>query len=67
MAAPPAKLDDLLTIDQLADRYDLDRATLQNWRWLGKGPRGIKVGRNVMYPVAEVARWEASRTRVRLA
>jgi predicted DNA-binding transcriptional regulator AlpA len=65
-AAAPVRLDDLLTIDQLAERYGLDRRTLQNWRWQRTGPRGIKVGRNVLYPAAEVAAWERSQTRVRL-
>jgi hypothetical protein len=41
-AVAPVRLHDLLTIDQLAARYQLDRRTLQNWRWRGDGPRASR-------------------------
>ncbi len=37
-------------------------ATLIKYRWLGKGPRFIKLGRKVLYDIDELDRWiEASR------
>jgi hypothetical protein len=32
--------------------------TLANWRWLGKGPKFSKVGRDVRYEWADVYAWE---------
>ncbi len=34
--------------------------TLANWRWLKKGPRYTKVGRDVRYEWADVYEWLAS-------
>lgn len=59
MAAP----DRLWTEAELAARYGLSPRTLRNWRAAGTGPRFIKVGRRVLYPEPEVARWEANRPR----
>ena len=36
-------------------------ATLRNWRVIGKGPRFIRVGRNVRYRLADIIAWEADR------
>jgi helix-turn-helix protein len=35
-------------------------ATLQKWRWEGKGPRFLKVGRLVRYRRSELERYLAS-------
>jgi hypothetical protein len=29
------------------------------WRMIGYGPRGVRIGRQVLYPADEVARFEA--------
>lgn len=36
--------------------------TLTQWRYLGKGPGYIKVGRRVLYPLASVLEYEAANT-----
>ena len=36
--------------------------TLANWRCLGVGPKFTKAGGRILYPVAEVERWEARQT-----
>lgn len=59
--APP--VERLWTAAELAERYGISPLTLRNWRYLGIGPRPIKVGRNALYPESEVARWEANRRR----
>jgi hypothetical protein len=46
---------------QLADRWALSPRTLEQWRWRGVGPRYLKIGGRVIYPLAEVERYEASR------
>lgn len=53
-----------LTPEQLAARW-LNRITprtLANWRCLGLGPRFRKIGGRILYPIAEVEDWEATRT-----
>ncbi|NKD76581.1 helix-turn-helix domain-containing protein [Haematospirillum sp. H1815] len=47
-----------LTQTELAQRWNMARATLTNWRCLGRGPAYIKISSNILYPVAEVIRWE---------
>jgi len=38
----------------LANRLGVSRSTLQSWRYSGRGPRFIKLGRMVRYRVADV-------------
>ena len=37
------------TQEQLAERWHLSPRTLEQWRWLGKGPRFLKIGGRVLY------------------
>lgn len=48
-----------LSIDDLAARWDMNRNSLANWRTQGKGPRFIKIGKSVLYPLQEVEAYEA--------
>lgn len=48
-----------LTEQQLAARWQMSVRTLQNWRWQGRGPRYLKIGARVLYPVEEVEAHEA--------
>ena len=32
-------------------------ASIYRWRYLGQGPRGIRVGRHVRFRLADVERW----------
>jgi len=47
----------LATPDKVAGFLGLPIATLAQWRYLGKGPRWIKVGRHVRYRMADVEHW----------
>lgn len=47
-----------LTPEQLAARLHLKPQTLANWRCIGLGPRFIKFGKKVLYPIDEVEKWE---------
>lgn len=54
---------ELLAPAELASRYKgrVTERTLANWRSTGQGPRFIKVGGRVMYPVDSVIAWEQRR------
>jgi predicted DNA-binding transcriptional regulator AlpA len=54
---------DLLDEAKLAARLDLSRATLQNWRYAGKGPRYIKIGRLIRYRNPDVDAYLKAQTR----
>jgi predicted site-specific integrase-resolvase len=43
-----------LRADKAAEFLDVSVATLAKWRWLGVGPRFIRVGRSIRYPVEEL-------------
>jgi predicted DNA-binding transcriptional regulator AlpA len=60
VAAQPERL---WTEDELAQRWQLSPRTLRNWRYLGTGPRAIKVGRSALYPEAEILKWERAQPR----
>lgn len=45
---------DLLDEPTLASRLGISRATLQSWRYAGRGPRFIKLGRMVRYRAGDV-------------
>ena len=45
---------------QLAQRWDLSPRTLEQWRWQGKGPRYLKIGSRVIYPLPEIEAYEAA-------
>ncbi|MFJ2580003.1 helix-turn-helix transcriptional regulator [Kitasatospora aureofaciens] len=47
-----------LTTKDVANRYRTTPATVRYWRHTGYGPRGIRIGRQVLYPVAELHRFE---------
>jgi predicted DNA-binding transcriptional regulator AlpA len=51
----------------LAGRLGISRSTLQSWRYAGRGPRFIKLGRLVRYRVSDVDAYLVANTRGRLA
>lgn len=58
--APPvstALLDSLITPDTLADRLEVTRRVVDEWRVRGTGPVYIRVGRTVRYEPAAVDAW----------
>ncbi|OZD57749.1 excisionase [Rhodococcus sp. 06-1059B-a] len=42
-------MTDLLTPDELEARYGTKTSTLAQWRYLGKGPKFVKLGRKIFY------------------
>lgn len=47
-----------LTTQETAARLRVNVGTLANWRVRGEGPRFIKLGRKVLYPLAELEAFE---------
>jgi hypothetical protein len=43
--------------EEIAERYRTSDSTVRYWRMTGYGPRGIRIGRQVLYPADEVARF----------
>ena len=52
-----------LTPKEAAARLRTSAQVLSNWRIKGIGPKYIKMGRKVLYPVAQLEIWEDSRLR----
>jgi len=52
-----------LTQDQLADRWQMSPRTLERWRWLGEGPRFLKLGGRVVYRLEDIEAYETEQLR----
>jgi predicted DNA-binding transcriptional regulator AlpA len=55
---PDQAEDPWLTSADLAKRYKTQQPTIRQWRFQRTGPRGVKIGRKVLYRLSEVQRWE---------
>jgi predicted site-specific integrase-resolvase len=53
----------LLTPNDLAERWKLTPATLSQWRWNGKGPYFMKLGRRILYRIEDVENFEQEQRR----
>jgi hypothetical protein len=51
-------VDRYLTTAEVAERYRTADSTVRYWRHIGYGPKGVKVGRRVLYSEAELTRFE---------
>jgi hypothetical protein len=49
-----------LTTEEVSERYrgQVTVGTLRNWRAMRIGPAFVKVGKAVLYPVAELDAWD---------
>lgn len=47
----------------LARRWRISPRTLERWRWLGQGPRYLKIGGRVVYRAEDVEAYEAEQAR----
>ena len=56
-------MEDLMTPDELAAYAGTKTTTLAHWRYIGKGPRFVKIGRSVRYRAEDVRAWLESQTR----
>ena len=45
---------------ELAQRWSLSQRTLERWRWVGCGPRYLKIGGRVVYRLADIEAYEAA-------
>jgi len=52
--------NELLTAAELAKRWrgKITEGTLANWRAQGKGPRFVKMGGVILYPLDQVEKYE---------
>lgn len=50
--------DAYLTVPEVADRYRTTVPVVRYWRHTGYGPKGVTVGRRVLYPRAEIERFD---------
>jgi predicted DNA-binding transcriptional regulator AlpA len=48
---------ELMNAAELGQRLSKSTAALANWRYLGLGPRFVKVGKAVRYRVSDVEAW----------
>ncbi|MEE4543507.1 helix-turn-helix domain-containing protein [Streptomyces sp. V4-01] len=51
-------MDRYLTTAEVAQRYRTADSTVRYWRHIGYGPKGVKIGRRVLYSEAELTRFE---------
>ena len=56
--------DMLFTPDALAERWKVSPQTLSQWRWNSKGPKYMKMGRRILYPLKEIEIFEARMLRL---
>ena len=54
---------DRLNQRDLARRWSLSERTLERWRWLGQGPRFMKLGGRVAYRLEDVEAYEIEQLR----
>jgi predicted DNA-binding transcriptional regulator AlpA len=47
-----------LTLPEVAEHYRTTEGTVRYWRHTGYGPKGVKLGTRVLYPRAEVERFD---------
>lgn len=52
-----------LTEQELAERWNMSPRSLQQWRLRGQGPRYLKLGTAVRYPLEWVEEFEAENAR----
>lgn len=52
-----------LTPQNLAERWSLAPHTLSQWRWSGKGPQYLKLGKRILYRLDDVETFEQNKLR----
>ncbi len=48
---------------ELAARWRISPRTLERWRWLGQGPRYLKIGGRVIYRLDDIETYETAQLR----
>ncbi len=54
-------MEHYVTTEELASLYRTSPGTVRYWRFVAKGPRGVKFGRRVLYAESEIRRWDEER------
>jgi predicted DNA-binding transcriptional regulator AlpA len=65
--AQPATAEELIDEPTLATRLGVSRSTLQSWRYGGRGPRFIKLGRMIRYRNVDIDAYLRANTRGKVA
>jgi len=52
---------------ELSRRWSISPRTLERWRWLGQGPRYLKIGGRVVYRLEDIEAFEAQQVRTSTA
>ncbi|WP_430497868.1 helix-turn-helix transcriptional regulator [Micromonospora trifolii] len=52
-------MEKYLTTEEFAEVARTAPSTVRYWRHVGKGPKGVRRGRRVLYPESVVAAWLA--------
>lgn len=47
-----------LTFLEVVERYRTTEEVVRYWRKTGYGPKGVKAGRRLLYPLAEIERFD---------
>jgi hypothetical protein len=47
-----------LTVNEIAERYQVPVTTIRYWRLNGLGPKAVKIGRFLRYRIDDVLAWE---------
>ena len=48
---------DVISVDEVARRLDIPKATLYQWRYKGIGPRSHRLGKHLRYRWSDVLEW----------
>lgn len=54
-------MEPLLTTEQAAEFFGIAPKTLENWRWLRRGPRFVHLGTHVRYRPSALEAWLEAR------
>lgn len=56
-------METLLNVKQTAEKLCVSEMTLRKWRWEGKGPKFVKMGRKVVYRESDLRDYVSSMVR----
>lgn len=56
--------DPLIAPPSLAAELGVPESTLAQWRYLGRGPRYLKIGRHVRYRRSDITAWIETKVEV---
>ena len=48
---------------EVAQRWSVSHRTLERWRWIGQGPRFLKIGGRVIYRMEDIEAYETEQLR----